>query len=194
MVDAPVMGGTLAQMIDLINHLGLGRSRRVIHSNFSNSTASFSDLTNKTDAVNQFTQAPPSFEELEIPWRSNPLSRHVFFFLTIQASDSFPAIVARLFELNTTGGAHALIDAGCQWNTTNNRLTPSVRSGQVVSYPIQTISTGAQIQPAGGVLSDPRPLVIPLSSRGGNLLLRLSCTSVRVLAVDIFELYQESWA
>jgi hypothetical protein len=36
--------------------------------------------------------------------------------------------------------------------------------------------------------------VIPLANRGDNLMLRLSCTEVRVEALDIFELYEESWA
>jgi hypothetical protein len=64
----------------------------------------------------------------------------------------------------------------------------------VVTYPIQTIGTGAQVQATGAGVSDPRPLVIPLANRGDNLMLRLSCTEVRVEALDIFELYEESWA
>jgi len=194
MVDTPVMGGTMAQMIDLVNHLGVGRARRVIHANFTRGQGTFADLVDRTDIFTQFTEAPSSSETIEIPFRSSPIGRYAFLFLTIQASGSTPAIVAELFQMNTTGGAHTLIDAGCQWNTINNRLTPSVRRGQVVTYPIQTISTGAQIQATGAGVSDPRPLVIPSANRGDNLLLRLSCTEVRVEAADIFELYEESWA
>ena len=194
MVDVPVMGGTVAQMMDLANHLGVGRARRVIHANFTRGQGTFADLVDRTDVFTQFTTPPSSSETLEIPWLSSPLGRYAYLFLTIQASGTTPAIVAELFQLNTTGGAHTLIDAGCQWNTTNNRLTPSVRRGQVVTYPIQTIGTGAQVQATGAGVSDPRPLVIPLANRGDNLMLRLSCTEVRVEAVDIFELYEESWS
>jgi hypothetical protein len=194
MVDVPVMGGTIAQMMDLANHLGVGRARRVIHANFTRGQGTFADLVDRTDIFTMFTEPPSSSETLEIPWLSSPLGRYAYLFLTIQASGTTPAIVAELFKLDTTGGAHTLIDAGCQWNTTNNRLTPSVRRGQVVTYPIQTIGTGAQVQATGAGVSDPRPLVIPLANRGDNLMLRLSCTEVRVEAVDIFELYEESWA
>jgi hypothetical protein len=194
MVDVPVMGGTIAQMMDLANHLGVGRARRVIHGNFTRGQGTFADLVDRTDIFTMFTEPPSSSETLEIPWLSSPLGRYAYLFLTIQASGTTPAIVAELFKLDTTGGAHTLIDAGCQWNTTNNRLTPSVRRGQVVTYPIQTIGTGAQVQATGAGVSDPRPLVIPLANRGDNLMLRLSCTEVRVEAVDIFELYEESWA
>jgi hypothetical protein len=194
MVDVPVMGGTVAQMMDLANHLGVGRARRVIHANFTRGQGTFADLVDRTDVFTQFTTPPSSSETLEIPWLSSPLGRYAYLFLTIQASGTTPAIVAELFQLNTTGGAHTLIDAGCQWNTTNNRLTPSVRRGQVVTYPIQTIGTGAQVQATGAGVSDPRPLVIPLANRGDNLMLRLSCTEARVEAVDIFELYEESWS
>ena len=194
MVDVPVMGGTIAQMMDLANHLGVGRARRVIHANFTRGQGTFADLVDRTDIFTMFTEPPSSSETLEIPWLSSPLGRYAYLFLTIQASGTTPAIVAELFQLNTTGGAHTLIDAGCQWNTTNNRLTPSVRRGQVVTYPIQTIGTGAQVQATGAGVSDPRPLVIPLANRGDNLMLRLSCTEVRVEAVDIFELYEESWS
>jgi hypothetical protein len=194
MVDVPVMGGTIAQMMDLANHLGVGRARRVIHSNWTRGQGTFADLVDRTDVFTQFTQAPSSSETLEVAWRSSPIGRYAYLFLTIQASGTTPAIVAELFQLNTTGGAHTLIDAGCQWNTINNRLTPSVRRGQVVTYPIQTIGTGAQVQATGAGVSDPRPLVIPLANRGDNLMLRLSCTEVRVEALDIFELYEESWA
>jgi len=194
MVDVPVMGGTIAQMMDLANHLGVGRARRVIHANFTRGQGTFADLVDRTDIFTMFTEPPSSSETLEIPWLSSPLGRYAYLFLTIQASGTTPAIVAELFQLNTTGGAHTLIDAGCQWNTTNNRLTPSVRRGQVVTYPIQTIGTGAQVQATGAGVSDPRPLVIPLANRGDNLMLRLSCTEARVEAVDIFELYEESWS
>jgi hypothetical protein len=194
MVDVPVMGGTIAQMMDLANHLGVGRARRVIHANFTRGQGTFADLVDRTDIFTMFTEPPSSSETLEIPWLSSPLGRYAYLFLTIQASGTTPAIVAELFKLDTTGGAHTLIDAGCQWNTTNNRLTPSVRRGQVVTYPIQTMGTGAQVQATGAGVSDPRPLVIPLANRGDNLMLRLSCTEVRVEAVDIFELYEESWA
>jgi len=194
MVDVPVMGGTIAQMMDLANHLGLGRARRAIHANFTRGQGTFADLVDRTDIFTQFLTPPSSSETLEVPWLSSPIGRYAYLFLTIQASGTTPAIVAELFKLDTTGGAHTLIDAGCQWNTTNNRLTPSVRRGQVVTYPIQTIGTGAQVQATGAGVSDPRPLVIPLANRGDNLMLRLSCTEVRVEAVDIFELYEESWA
>ena len=194
MVDAPVMGGTIAQMIDLANHLGVGRARRVVHSNFTRGQGIFADLVDRTDIFTAFTDPPSSSETLEIPWLSSPLGRYAYLFLTIQASGTTPAIVAELYKLDVTGAAHTLIDAGCQWNTTNNRLTPSVRRGQVVTYPIQTIGTGAQVQATGAGVSDPRPLVIPLANRGDRLMVRLSCTEVRVEAVDIFELYEESWA
>ena len=172
----------------------MGRARRVIHGNFTRGQGTFADLVDRTDIFTMFTEPPSSSETLEIPWLSSPLGRYAYLFLTIQASGTTPAIVAELFKLDTTGAAHTLIDAGCQWNTTNNRLTPSVRRGQVVTYPIQTIGTGAQVQATGAGVSDPRPLVIPLANRGDNLMLRLSCTEVRVEAVDIFELYEESWS
>jgi len=194
MVDAPVMGGTIAQMIDLANHLGVGRARRVVHSNFTRGQGIFADLVDRTDIFTAFTDPPSSSETLEIPWLSSPLGRYAYLFLTIQASGTTPAIVAELYKLDVTGAAHTLIDAGCQWNTTNNRLTPSVRRGQVVTYPIQTIGTGAQVQATGAGVSDPRPLVIPLANRGDRLMVRLSCAEVRVEAVDIFELYEESWS
>ena len=61
-------------------------------------------------------------------------------------------------------------------------------------YPVQVIGTGAQVQAASGGVDDPRPLVIPLANRGENLMLRLTAAEVNVEAVDIFELYEESWA
>jgi hypothetical protein len=139
MVDVPVMGGTIAQMMDLANHLGVGRARRVIHSNWTRGQGTFADLVDRTDVFTQFTQAPSSSETLEVAWRSSPIGRYAYLFLTIQASGTTPAIVAELFQLNTTGGAHTLIDAGCQWNTINNRLTPSVRRGQSSLWPIEEI-------------------------------------------------------
>jgi hypothetical protein len=62
MVDVPVMGGTIAQMMDLANHLGVGRARRVIHSNWTRGQGTFADLVDRTDVFTQFTlhgaQAP----------------------------------------------------------------------------------------------------------------------------------------
>ena len=194
MVDAPVMGGTVAQMIDLLNHLGVGRSRRVIHANFTRGQGTFSDLDDPTDVFRPLIIPPPSAETLEIPFLSSPIGRHLLLFLTIQASGTTPSLLAELYKLDTTGSPHTLIDAGCQWDTVNNRLTPTIEQRGVPIYPVQVIGTGAQVQAASGGVDDPRPLVIPLANRGENLMLRLTAAEVNVEAVDIFELYEESWA
>ena len=71
MVDAPVMGGTMAQMIDLVNHLGAGRSRRVIHANFTRGQATFADVVDDTDIFTPgwplpYPQAPAPAEGVRL--------------------------------------------------------------------------------------------------------------------------------
>lgn len=194
MVDAPVMGGTMAQMIDLVNHLGAGRSRRVIHANFTRGQGTFSDLVDDTDIFTPFLFNPPSTKTLEVPFLSSPIGRYLVLFLTVQASGTTPSLTVELFKLNTSGGAHTLIDAGVKWDTINNRITPTVEQGAVTVYPIQVITTGAQVQSAGAGVDDPRPLIIPSAQRGENLMVRFTCAEINIEAVDIFELYEENWA
>ena len=194
MVDAPVMGGTMAQMIDLVNHLGVGRSRRVIHANFTRGQATFADVVDDTDIFTPFLINPPSTETLEVPFLSSPIGRYLVLFLTVQASGTTPSLTVELFKLNTLGGAHTLIDNGVRWDSVNNRITPTIEQGAVTVYPVQIITTGAQVQPASGGVDDPRPLVIPAAQRGENLMVRLTCADINIEAVDVFELYEESWA
>lgn len=194
-VDSPVFGGTLAQMIDLINHLGLGRARRCVHANFTRlAPKSFADLDGKTNTIELDAETPVSSEILEIPWLSSPMARYAILFMRYRAASS-ASITASLFELNTSGGAHNQIDAGCSWSATNGRLDSTRYSeGAATRYALLEATTTAQIRDASGGVDEPRPLVIPSASRGLELMVRLDCTHVSITSVDVFELYEEQYS
>jgi hypothetical protein len=194
-VDSPVFGGTIAQMIDLTNHLALGRARRCVHANFTRLTPKdFADLDGNTDTIEIDAEAPESSETLEIPWLSSPMARYVVLFIRYRATGS-PSIAADLYELNTTGGAHTRIDVGCSWSATNGRLqSTDYPQGGAIRYGLLEATTTAQIRDASGGVDDPRPLVIPSASRGLELMVRLDCVQTSITSVDVFELYEEQWS
>jgi hypothetical protein len=194
-VDSPVFGGTIAQMIDLTNHLALGRARRCVHANFTRlAPKDFADLDANTDTIEIDAEAPESSELLEIPWLSSPMARYVVLFIRYRAASS-ASINASLFELNTSGGAHVQIDFGCTWSTTNGRLqSTNYSEGVGTRYALLEATTTAQIRDASGGVDEPRPLVIPSASRGLELMVSLDCTQVSITSVDVFELYEEQWS
>ena len=195
-VDAPVSGGTVSQIIDLTNHLALGRARRCVHSNLTRQLPlNYADLDAKTDVYIRDTQAPGSSEVIEVPWLSSATAEHLILYIRCRASGSTPSIIADLYELNTSGGAHAQIDKGCHWTTTNRQIGElTEREGQSLRYRLFELSTGATVQAASGAVDDPRPLVIPPASRGLELMVRFTCASVSIAAVDMMERFEESWS
>lgn len=194
-VDSPVFGGTMASFIDLTNHLALGRARRAIHANFTRqSTANFSDLDGKTNSIDLDAIAPASSEVLEIPWLSSPMARYVTLYVRYRATGTC-SLTAELFELNTSGGAHTLLDAGCEWTTTNGRLQPTdYTEGRETRYNLLELTTTAQIRTVSGGVDQPRPLFIPVANRGNELMVRLTAAEVEITSVDIFELYEEEFS
>mgnify|MGYP003117355655 CR=1 FL=1 len=201
-VDGPVFGGTLAQMIDLNNHLALGRARRCVHANFTRpAPKDFADLDGNTNTIDldavSFTS---SSELLEIPWLSSPMARYVVLFIRYRAAPSSSitqasSITASLSELNTGGGAHTQIDAGCSWSVTNGRLDSTHYSqGVDVRYSLEEVTTTAQIRAASGGIDEPRPLIIPAASRGLELIVSLNTVMTQISSVDIFELYEEQFS
>jgi hypothetical protein len=194
-VDSPVFGGTVAQFIDLTNHLALGRARRVIHANFTRQLPkTFANLDGNTDSIDLDSEVPPSAEVLEIPWLSSPMARYVSLFVRYRASGT-PSLTAELYELNTTGGAHTQIDVGCEWTTVNGRLAPTnYTEGNVTRYALLELTTTAQIRAASGVVDEPRPLVVPAAYRGSELMIRLTAAEVEITSVDAFEIYEQEWS
>ena len=194
-VDSPVFGGTMASFIDLTNHLALGRARRAIHANFTRrSTADFADLDGNTNSIDIDAIAPASSEVLEIPWLSSPMARYVTLYVRYRATGT-PSLNAELFELNTSGGAHTLLDAGCEWTTVNGRIQPTdYTEGRDTRYNLLELTTTAQIRTVSGGVDAPRPLLIPVANRGSELMIRLTAAEVEVTSVDVFELYEEEFS
>lgn len=194
-VDSPVFGGTMASFIDLTNHLALGRARRAIHANFTRrSTEDFADLDGNTDSIDLDAIAPGSTETLEIPWLSSPMARYVTLYVRYRATGT-PSLTAELYELNTSGGAHTLLDAGCEWTTTNGRLQPTdYTEGRDTRYNLLELTTTAQIRAASGGVDEPRPLIVPSANRGNELMVRFTAAEVEITSVDIFELYEVEWS
>ena len=76
-------------MIDLTNHLALGRARRCVHANFTRlAPKDFADLDANTDTIEIDEEAPESSELLEIPWLSSPMARYVVLFIRYRAASS----------------------------------------------------------------------------------------------------------
>ena len=194
-VDAPVFGGTIAQMIDLTNPLALGRARRCVHANFTRlAPKDFADLDGNKDTIVFDSEIPTSSEVLEIPWLSSPMARYVALFVRYRATGSC-SLTAELYELNTSGGAHTQIDAGCVWSASNGRMqATNYQESEDTRYHLVELTTTTQIRAASGGVDEPRPLVVPSASRGLELMVRLTCAEVTVTSVDLFEIYEEEWS
>lgn len=104
-------------------------------------------------------------------------------------------------DLKGYAGGNLDVGPACGWTTTDGTLPTAVivdNAGYAgglpfVSgrYPVLAVTTGMHIEDAPTNPTRPRPLIIPSTNGGAELLVELETVNVRILAVDVWQMYEE---
>ncbi len=105
-------------------------------------------------------------------------------------------------SLKTYAGANLDVGPACGWTSTDGTLPTAiiVDNGGVAGgfsfisgrYPVLTVTTGMLVDTSPTNPTRPRPLIIPNTNGGAELLVELETVNVRILAVDAWQMWQET--
>jgi len=102
------------------------------------------------------------------------------------------------------GGVLDGVPPACRWSVADgtletrtevvNLLVPQAGDTPVfeAEYPTLVCTTGMGVETGAVVVTRPRPLIIPLTNAGAEVLVDLETVNVRILAVDAWQMWQET--
>ena len=122
------------------------------------------------------------------------------------ASDNTAAANGYSIEATLKAYTGAVLDGlppACRWAVAEGTLETRVEGvnrifaqGNIAifegEYPTLVATTGMVVQASGGVVTRPRPLIIPDTNAGAEVLVELETTNVRILSVDAWQMWQET--
>jgi len=95
------------------------------------------------------------------------------------------------------------VPPACRWSVADGTLETRIDGGNLVvfagitaifdgEYPTLVCTTGMTVETGAVVVTRPRPLIIPLTNGGAEVLVELETVNVRILAVDAWQMWQET--
>lgn len=197
-------GAVLASFYDYQSHLGFVRGRRAAH-------------LQCTYSVNTSTITPIGASDVvEIVWKSSPAVEHVVIGFLYQCS-VIPESASEATSLGTpidikvdgflyNHDTSALIDGpGCRWTYADGHLQPTLWSPGISPSPGATVDLSGfvhryeeayahstrRLESGAGAITEPRALEVDSGGKGATLRVRLEPTNARILAVDIWERFED---
>jgi hypothetical protein len=181
-IRRPATSALMSCLIDAGLHLVGSAYRRACHQLV---TWPAGDFELDTDATGKaYTDWP-----VRVLWRASALAEYAVVAFTYQSTEADGVVAAGLY---TTAGVS--LDAGYSWRVVDGTLASgdgSEGEADLVGFPIFLATSGAQPHTSTGLGVSPRPLIIPVGSRGSMVEARLTPTNVRILSVSVWEMYRQ---
>lgn len=187
-IASPVLGSTIAQIINGTQHLAFGKARETaIAFNSRSNIESWSVFTDPLSSKD-FTilrSASGSFNYVHL-FRSSKICEHVGFILKYYATEGTSEITVSLVRNPTT--TQDIIDNGCNMSIGSGELVVN----DVGPAQVNEISSSDDTSQSGTVLTSySRPLYVPEAYRGELLALKIACIDTRLDMIGAYELYKE---
>ncbi len=207
----PISGATVSGFASQVMHYRGVRCRRAAHKQWCYTTdPNGVGVGGFASAGNVVYQDPEGVSRTyRVWWASGVDVEHVIVTFQYQASTVTLSasskqdikVVATLYKKGAgIIDAPDAASAACRWSIKDGTLGLRAEDGgttgsgeNVVLWPLLDATTGDRPRsPAAPYPNGPRPLVVPSANRGDDLELRLETTYCRIVAVDVWELAEES--
>jgi hypothetical protein len=186
-IASPVLGSTIAQIINGMQHLAFGKARETAIAFVSRSNVNAWIIVNDP-IFNDFTvlrSASGSYNYIHL-FRSSKICEHVGFILKYYATEGTSEITVSLVRNPTT--TQDIIDSGCNMSIGSGELVVN----DVGPAQVNEISSSDDTSQTGTVLTSySRPLYVPEAYRGELLALNIACIDTRLDMIGAYELYKE---
>ena len=186
-IAAPVLGSTIAQIINGMQHLAFGKARETAIAFNSRSNieawATFNNPLSKDFTI--LRSASGSYDYIHL-FRSSKICEHVGFILKYYATEGTSEITVSLVRNPTT--TQDIIDNGCNMSITSGELVVN----DTGPTQINELSSSDDTSQTGTTLTAySRPLYVPEAYRGELLALKIACIDTRLDMIGAYELYKE---
>lgn len=186
-IASPVLGSTIAQIINGTQHLAFGKARETAIAFNSRSNieawATFNNPLSKDFTI--LRSASGSYDYIHL-FRSSKICEHVGFILKYYATEGTSEITVSLVRNPTT--TQDIIDNGCNMSITSGELVVN----DTGPTQINELSSSDDTSQTGTTLTAySRPLYVPEAYRGELLALKIDCIDTRLDMIGAYELYKE---
>lgn len=186
-IASPVLGSTIAQIINGTQHLAFGKARETaIAFNSRSNVEAWATFNNPLS--NDFTilrSASGSYDYIHL-FRSSKICEHVGFILKYYATEGTSEITVSLVRNPTT--TQDIIDNGCNMSITSGELVVNDTGPTQIN---ELSSSDDTSQTDTTLTAYSRPLYVPEAYRGELLALKIACVDTRLDMIGAYELYKE---
>lgn len=185
-ISQPVLGATISQIANGLNHLAFAKGRRsaIAYTSRDNPHSWNYNQSHILTDITELRHIPKGNKTYIHLHQSSKNCEHIGFVLRYASSDQPISITISLIRNPTT--TQDIIDNGCVLSDGNGELVilPDFKSA-VVSSSIDTTGSST-IQTAFS-----RPLFLPSTYRGELLALKIDCVDCKLDMIGCYELYKE---
>ena len=186
-IASPVLGSTIAQIVNGMQHLAFGKARETaIAFNSRSNIEAWAVVNNPLfQDFSILRSASGSYDYIHL-FRSSKICEHVGFILKYYATEGTSEITVSLVRNPTT--TQDIIDNGCNMSITSGELVVN----DTGPTQINEISSSDDTSQTGTTLTAySRPLYVPEAYRGELLALKIACIDTRLDMIGAYELYKE---
>lgn len=185
-ISQPVLGATISQIANGLNHLAFAKGRKssVSYTSRDNPNSWNYNQSHAITDITQLRHIPLGNQTYIHLHQSSKNCEYIGFVFKYASSDDPISITVSLVRNPTT--TQDIIDNGCVLSNTNGELIilPDFKSA-IVSSSADT-SGSSTVQTNFG-----RPLYLPSTYRGDLLALKIDCVDCRLDMIGSYELYKE---
>ena len=186
-IASPVLGSTIAQIVNGMQHLAFGKARETaIAFNSRSNIEAWAVVNNPLfQDFSILRSASGSYDYIHL-FRSSKICEHVGFILKYYATEGTSEITVSLVRNPTT--TQDIIDNGCNMSITSGELVVN----DTGPTQINELSSSDDTSQTGTTLTAySRPLYVPEAYRGELLALKIACIDTRLDMIGAYELYKE---
>jgi hypothetical protein len=185
-ISQPVLGATISQIANALNHLAFAKGRKsaIAYTSRDNPTSWIYNQSHAVTNITELRHIPKGNQTYIHLHQSSKNCEYIGFVFKYASSDQPISITVSLVRNPTT--TQDIIDNGCVLSDTNGELVilADFKSAIVSSSSDTTGTSSVQTNFA-------RPLYLPSTYRGNLLALKIDCVDCRLDMIGSYELYKE---
>jgi hypothetical protein len=185
-VSQPVLGATLSQIANGLNHLAFAKGRKsaVAYTSRDNPNSWIYNQSHAITDITQLRHIPKGNKTYIHLHQSSKNCEHIGFIFKYASSDQPISITVSLVRNPTT--TQDVLDNGCVLSNINGELVI------LEDFKSAIVSSSADTSGSSTIQTNfARPFFLPSSYRGNLIALKIDCVDCRLDMIGSYELYKE---
>lgn len=185
-ISQPVLGATISQIANSLNHLAFAKGRKsaISYTSRDNPTSWNYNQSHAVSTITELRHVPLGNQTYIHLHQSSKNCEYIGFVFKYVSSDDPISITVSLVRNPTT--TQDIIDNGCILSNSNGELVI------LADFKPAIVSSSADTTATSSIQTDfARPLFLPSAYRGNLLALKIACVDCKLDMIGSYELYKE---